>query len=67
MSKFLTTNGKTYHKFRNCKWIKDITEDKIVDCMVDDILDQNPCRGCAKRYDLITNGIDELKARELVS
>ena len=67
MSRFLTTNGKTYHKFRNCKWINDITEDKIVDCNVDEIIDQNPCRGCAKRFDLITSGMEESKARDLVS
>lgn len=67
MITFLTTNGKTYHKFRNCKWIIDIPEDKIVDCNVDDIVEQNPCRGCAKRFDLINSGMDEAKARALVS
>lgn len=67
MITFLTTNGKTYHKFRNCKWIIDIPEDKILDCNVDDILEQNPCRGCAKRFDLINSGMDEAKARALVS
>ncbi len=67
MPLFLTTNGKTYHKFRNCKWIVDIVEEKIVDCNVDEIENQNPCRGCAKRADLISSGVDESKARELVS
>jgi|AACY02.4.fsa_nt_gi hypothetical protein len=67
MSEFLSTNGKTYHKFRNCKWINDIAEEKIVECDLEEIKDQNPCRGCAKRSDLISSGMDESIARELVS
>ncbi|RPF86237.1 MAG: hypothetical protein CBC54_005465 [Rhizobiales bacterium TMED94] len=66
MDSFITT-GKKYHKFRDCQWIENIPEDKIMYLDVNDILDQNPCMGCTKRFDLVSNSIDPDKAKEIVS
>ena len=30
MSEFITTNEKTYHKFRDCKWLEKIPESKRI-------------------------------------
>ena len=67
MDKFFTTKGKTYHKYRNCKWLVDIPEEKIVFCDINAIIDQTPCRGCSKRADLLNSGFNEEEAREVVS
>jgi len=58
MSEFITTNEKTYHKFRDCKWLEKIPESKIIYQEYTDITEQQPCRGCTKREDLVTNGFD---------
>ena len=67
MSDFITTNEKTYHKFRDCKWIDKLPEDKMIYQEYTDILKQQPCRGCTKREDLVSNGYDPDKAKELVT
>ena len=66
MDTFITT-GKKYHKFRDCQWIESIPEDKIIYLEVQNILEQNPCMGCTKRFDLVNNGFDPDKAKEIVS
>ena len=67
MSEFITTNEKTYHKFRDCKWLEKTPEAKIIYQKYTDILEQQPCRGCTKREDLVTNGFDPDEARRLVT
>ncbi len=67
MVDFITTNEKTYHKFRDCKWIDKIHEDKIIYQEYSEITAQQPCRGCTKREDLVSNGFDPDLAKKLVT
>ena len=67
MTDFITTNEKTYHKFRDCKWLEKISESKIIYQEYTDITEQQPCRGCTKREDLVTNGFDPDEAKRLVT
>ena len=67
MSDFITTNEKTYHKFRDYKWLEKISESKIIYQEYTDIIEQQPCRGCTKREDLVTNGFDPDEAKRLVT
>ena len=62
---FITVNGKTYHKFLDCQWLEG-RGDAVSYIEIEDILGQNPCRGCSKRSDLIDNGYEESKAKDIV-
>ena len=44
-----------------------IPESKIIYQEYTDITEQQPCRGCTKREDLVTNGFDPDEARRLVT
>ncbi len=67
MVEFITINEKTYHKFRDCKWIDKLSEKKIIYQKHTDILSQMPCRSCTKREDLVSNGFDPDEAKRLVT
>ena len=62
MSKeFYSTKGKTYHIYRDCRWLVEIPDEHITSLQGVDIEEKSirPCMGCTRRRDLVNAGYED--------
>jgi len=61
---FYSTKGKTYHTYRDCRWLLEIPDEHITNLQGIDIAEKSirPCLGCSRRRDLVNAGYEEEEA-----